>query len=535
MITRENGGQHDCDFSLNEMKNILSASLIDRYYRTILLLIFISAFFIRYVFANAQIIAQDGILYIEVAKNILAGNFQAVSGYGFISLYSFLIALFQMIFHNWELSGKMVSVVFGSLTIIPLFLFIKGIFNLKVAVVSALFYMVHPRFVEYASDVLREPTYWFFSVLAIWLAWVGISRKKYLVFVLASLSTGLAMFTRSEGMLIWIIVILWIVWLFVKESKQRKRTLVYMAIYIFSLPLLMAPFLFILKENTHKWELGHPVEKIVQLIHGNDNKEIHTTLSDKSSEGNNESIEVSEIHRYGTSFLDVFYKFIKSFNVLLFLLFLCGIYRRRLIPYSQSDVLLLIWISVVFLGLYSYLIKVDYLGTRHGLLMAFPAIAWAGVGFFEIRERIRKWFGNRKMFQRYARIDTLLLLILILIVLVPQTVFSLRNDKVELKKAGVELQRLGFSKTVFIVQPTLNRIAFYADAESVLLPDKIDNSTIKSLAMEHHATLLIIDEKTIDDYVPDMRKIIGQPMLEKLTIPEMDHYREYSFSIYRIR
>ena len=240
--------------------------LIDKHYGAILFLLVVSAFIIRYVFANAQIIASDGILYIEVAKDVLAGNFQRISGYGFLNLYSFLIALFQMIFHNWELSGKMVSIVFGSLTIIPLFFFIKGIFNVKVAIVSTLLYVVHPRFVEYASDVLREPTYWFFSVFAIWLAWVSISRRKYFVLVFSSLSTGLAMFTRSEGILICTVIILWIAWFLIKESKRRKEILVYMAIYVFSLPLLMVPFLFVLKENTHKLGLGHPIEKITQLI-----------------------------------------------------------------------------------------------------------------------------------------------------------------------------------------------------------------------------------------------------------------------------
>ena len=51
-----------------------------------------------------------------------------------------------------------------------------------------------------------------------------------------------------------------------------------MAIYVFSFPLLVAPFLFVLKENTHKWELGHPIEKIAQLIRSDDNKEIQPKL-----------------------------------------------------------------------------------------------------------------------------------------------------------------------------------------------------------------------------------------------------------------
>jgi 4-amino-4-deoxy-L-arabinose transferase-like glycosyltransferase len=535
VITKRRNGQLDCSFGFNKLTNVLNGSFIDRHYGKVLLLLVISAFVIRYVFANIQIIAPDGVLYIQVAKDILAGNFQGISGYGFLNLYSFLIALFQVIFRNWEFSGKMVSVVLGSLTIVPLFLFIKGIFNVKVAIISTLFYAVHPRFVEYGADVLREPTYWFFSASAIWFAWVGVSRRKYSLFVFSSLSTGLAMFTRSEGILICIVIILWITCWFVKEKSQRKKAVVYMAIYVLSLPLLMTPFLFLLREGTHRWELGRPVEKIAQLIRSNDNKETQTMVSHKLPGEKKGFFELSRIHRFGASLLDVCYKFFKSFNVVLFVLFLCGIYSRKSIPYTQSDIMLVIWISVVFLGLFFYLTKVDYLGTRHGLLMAFPALAWAGVGFFEIRDRIRRWSGDKRLFQKYARFDTVLLVVLILIVLLPQTAFSLRVDKVELKKAGVELKQMGFSNTTFIMQPTLNRIAFYADAESVPLPDKVDYDNMNALLKQHRPTLLIIDERTIDDYVTGIRKIIEQSKFEKLTIPEMAKYHEYSFSVYKIR
>jgi hypothetical protein len=70
---------------------------------------------------------------------------------------------------------------------------------------------------------------------------------------------------------------------------------------------------------------------------------------------------------------------------------------------------------------------------------------------------------------------------------------------------------------------------------SVPLPDKIDNNVMKELIAQHRAQLLIIDERTIDDYIPGIREIIEQPMFEKLTIQEMDRYHKYSFSIYRIR
>ncbi|MBA4389479.1 MAG: hypothetical protein C0399_00880 [Syntrophus sp. (in: bacteria)] len=517
------------------MKKYLENYLINGNPCTILLLLLIPTFFIRYFLANAQIIAPDGVLYIKVAKDISLGNFQSVTEYGFFNLYSFLIALFQTIFRDWELSGKMVSIVFGSLTIIPLYCLVRGLFNQNVAIVSALFYIVHPRFVEYSSDVLREPVFWFFSVAALWLAWEGISRKKYFPFILSSLATGFAMFTRLEGALIFFIVILWILWFLLSDKRNRKKSLLYACIFVFSLPILASPGLILLKNKLHRWEAGISINKIPDLVYGNNQPlELEPELLGRASGKLQAFFDLSTRHRYAAFFMEVLYKFFKSFNAVLFLLFLCGIYKRRFIPYSQNDKMVLIWFSVVFLGSFLYLTKTYYLGTRHGLLMVFPALVWAGIGFFEIRERMRKWLDSIGLFQRYARFDTIFLFVLILVILVPQTVSSYRSDKAELRKAGVVLKREGFSKTLFMIQPSLSRVAFYADADTVQLPKEVDDNKITDFIDKYKGALLVIDERTIDDYAPGIRKIIARNKFEKLILPEMNQYREYSFLIYKI-
>jgi hypothetical protein len=496
----------------------------------------IPAFFIRCFFANAQIITNDGLIYIKIAKGISSGNLQSVTDYGFFNLYSFLITLFQTVLHDWEISGKAVSVVFGALTIIPLFFLTKRLFSQKIAIVSALLYGIHPRFVEYSSDVLREPVFWFFSVAALWLAWEGILRRRCFLFVLSSLATGFAIFTRLEGVLVFFAVILWILWFFLNDQENRRKGSLFAFIFVFSLPVLASPGLVLLKNKLNRWEAGLSMEKIPQLICGDSQRlELPPDVS-RSLPGKFQAFSVLSVrHRYMTFLMETLYKFFKSSGIVLFLLFLCGIYKRRFIPYSQKDKIVLIWFSVAFLGSLLYVSRTFYLGTRHGLLVVFPALIWAGVGFFEIRERIRKWFEGVKLFQKYAGCDTLFLIILMLTILIPQTIYSVRNDKTELKKAGVVLKDMGFSNTTFIVQPTLNRIAFYAGAESVVLPDEIDNSVMKALVTQHHSTLLIIDERTIDNYLPGIRNIIEKSMPEKLVIPEMGQYRKYSFSIYKIR
>jgi hypothetical protein len=297
----------------------------------------------------------------------------------------------------------------------------------------------------------------------------------------------------------------------------------------------VSPGLILLKNSLNRWESGPSISKIADLMKGSVLPSVlQMDLPRETSYQVKGFFEVSKRHWYASSFMEVVYKFFKSFNIVLFLLFLCGICRRRFIPYSEKEIMLIIWFSVAFFGCFIYLSKTYYLGTRHGLLMVFPALAWAGAGFFEIRERIRKWLGGMKLFQKYACLDTIFLIVLILIVLVPQAVCSYRYDKIELKKAGIVLKDMGFSNTTLLVQPTLERVAFYAGADFTQLPDTIDSSTMKLLITQHNAKLMIIDERTVDNYLPGIRKIIEQSNLQKITVPEMDRYRNYSFSVYRI-
>ena len=87
---------------------------------------------------------------------------------------------------------------------------------------------------------------------------------------------------------------------------------------------------------------------------------------------------------------------------------------------------------------------------------------------------------------------------------------------------------------MFLIQPSLNRIAFYADSDIVLLPKEVDDNKITEFIDKYKGALLVIDERTIDGYSPGIREIISQNRFEKLILPEMNQYQEYSFSIYKI-
>jgi hypothetical protein len=81
------------------------------------------------VFLQPQIITIDGTLYIKMAKLFSEGQYRGTPG-SYFSLYRFLIFLVQKLVGDWERSGQLViSIILGSLTVIPVFLLGRSLYN----------------------------------------------------------------------------------------------------------------------------------------------------------------------------------------------------------------------------------------------------------------------------------------------------------------------------------------------------------------------------------------------------------------------
>ena len=196
---------------------------------------------------TAQIITPDGVRYIENARLIASGNFSKISESSFFNLFPFIIVLFQKVFHDWETAGRLVSVVFGSIAIIPFFLLIRLLIDSRIAAIASLFYIISPRLVEYSTDVLREPVFWCFSISSLYFAWRGIAQKRLLSLMLAAMFVVLASFTRLDGAALILVILLWMVWHYFDGKIQLKSLFAMMFVFIISFPLIASHFLLYLR------------------------------------------------------------------------------------------------------------------------------------------------------------------------------------------------------------------------------------------------------------------------------------------------
>ena len=77
-------------------------------------------------------------------------------------------------------------------------------FGERVAILACLLYALHPRLILYSPLILRDPTFWFCFLLALYLQWRAVTELRWWLFLTAGAATLLAIHTRSEG---WLLVL----------------------------------------------------------------------------------------------------------------------------------------------------------------------------------------------------------------------------------------------------------------------------------------------------------------------------------------
>ncbi len=501
-------------------------------------LAFIGAFAVRFHLAFfSNIITPDGLMYIKTAKLIETGESKQLTEFTFVHLYPYLVLLAHKIFPDWETAGRMVSVLMGSLAVIPLFLLTKSMFGIRVASITALFYIINPRLADHSADVLREPTFWFFSMTALWLAWEAISRENLVLVVLSNVSTVLAAFARIEGVAVFVMVLLWITWYFLKLKHDHKRFFIYLLTYILAFPVLLSPFIFLFSEVFAKWDFGFTLTKIWLLV---------TSKSGEALDLPPDAIrvvrpelvtflELAKGHRYVIFISDIMLKLVRSLNVVFFFLALIGIFGRKNIAYSKNEIPVAIWFGIFFLAAFLYITKVYYFSTRHGALLAFPMLIWAGIGFFELKEQVCSWLRKIYPSASLTKHMAVILIFAILIAILPKTLSPGGYEKRELKEAGIHLKARGYSGIIFAGEPGLYRVAFYADSEFIPLPFIRTAEDLAGLMRENRAGFLILDEKTGNESYKNIRNSFDPSVFEKVDLPELEKFREYSLSLYRLK
>ncbi len=117
-------------------------------------------------------------------------------------LYPFLISLMHQIISNWVLAGRLISYFFMALTVIPLYLLSRDLFDRRAAFWSCLTFALLPETLLNSNSVLRDPGFFLFLAWSVYFGQKVIHSKR-LVHLFGSASFALAStLFRIEGLIV---------------------------------------------------------------------------------------------------------------------------------------------------------------------------------------------------------------------------------------------------------------------------------------------------------------------------------------------
>jgi hypothetical protein len=405
-----------------------------------LIILVVLALAIRiFAFTHTLMMNPDGPVYIHQARALYYGLWQTINtcALGYLTLYTSLIAAAYPITGDWVQAAMAVNLIFGTLMIIPLYLFLRRFLDEKTAFLTTFIFVMLPLFVDQSVNVIRDPSYWFFSVLGLYFLVYDDERETPVVLILSSLSFIIATATRIEGIVFIMGGCLYTIMVF----KGRR----FRALLLFLSPIILAMSCFVMVQiirhpDSYYWyRFGEIPSKIMTTIEQYRNLETNLTplVLNPPPGIANQFIENSRTLIWFTALGVVLNNAIEAFFYPFFFLMLYGLgglkdrmrSDRRLLP-------LVITTAIGFATLYLYVLNTWSMENRNLVLIILPSTVLVGFG----AERMLNWLHKR--FGLSESIGVVVLCMLVLVLTLPKDVRVREADKLVYKDIGETIARL---------------------------------------------------------------------------------------------
>ena len=178
--------------------------------RTMLLFLLLLCCLIPRIVAATRIagICPDGVMYIRLATALEEGRFRDAFAGMNLNVYPPILMVLHRLGLSWETAGELWGIAISSLVVLPLFGLMRRQFDDNVAVICCLLYAVHPVFLQWSAELIRDPTFWFFFTCTLYLLWRAVTEVRWGYFLAAGMTLTLAVLTRFEGLFLLIPLVL---------------------------------------------------------------------------------------------------------------------------------------------------------------------------------------------------------------------------------------------------------------------------------------------------------------------------------------
>ena len=555
----------------------------DRY---IWLLLIISLSVRIYLSVFTYVIKNDSVAFMQNAKFFANGDFSSGLRHDYHPLYSLIMAVLYKVVPNMELCGTIVSVFFGTLTVIVFYLIGKTVFGQKISFVSSVILAFHPYAVRFSADIISDSTYFFFFISALGSGYFAITNRKLILFALTGICSALAYLARPEGIGIIIIVAFWCVLKdCIKIKMLWKEKVVSILILVVSFLVFSTPYLIYIKKETGLWSLTKKKKlsdlaglgKVFETLRndglvkeeGGKEKEVFELVvsekvlaatrndrlvregSDKKGNYWRDIIKqivvrksVYKIHLNGI--LHVIKKYLSTFHPFLFIFAIIGVVnwtrinKKRFFGIYVASAILFYLIILYRLNL-TQLAHGDniykYPSRRHLMPLVIPAVSFVGLGAYTVGEWIHGKFYNCNFIVGFKELlkstwmVQLIVLMVVVSVLLPKTLKSQRFDKRGIKVVGQWI-RINSHKPSPAILSDSSRNAYYAGGKHIQMYGINDALEFARARQTDYMIIMQRDYEVIEKEV--LRYIKDKKIELAYKYPEKKPLNECSVFLYKV-
>lgn len=149
------------------------------------------------------VVNTDAAVYLYQAKALYLGLWSSVNACSIklVTAHPIVTAGFYFLTRDWIVSMRAASILFATLSLIPLYGLARLFFSFRASCLVTLLFAVMHVFVSAGVDVGRDPAYWFFSACGLYFFAAAVKRERLWYFSLAGIAFTLAAWNRIEAVL----------------------------------------------------------------------------------------------------------------------------------------------------------------------------------------------------------------------------------------------------------------------------------------------------------------------------------------------
>jgi len=214
---------------------------------------------VRIVFFRHEVfIGNNPAFFARLGKNLVENGVYAFGenynmGLFFPPGYPVFVGLMNLFVNDLFLSGKLVSLIAGVVTIVIFYKIGKEIYNGRAGLFAAFALAALPLAIKMSVVGQTDALFYCFAFLSIYLFIISAGKDNILMHIPAGIFTGMAYLTRPEGLLLLLLPFL------LSDSLnpfRNKRQLLKIAIVFSLFMLVISPYLLFIKNSTGKFSLS---------------------------------------------------------------------------------------------------------------------------------------------------------------------------------------------------------------------------------------------------------------------------------------